>query len=50
MTCPKCKAAILPNDETINGFHDPCYQQWLFELYRELNGTSVKVATATGSR
>lgn len=48
MTCPKCFARIQPNEEheAVDGFHEPCYRQWIFELYRQLNGQSVKCATA----
>lgn len=47
MICPKCKAAILPKDETENGFHEACYRQWILALYEELRGARVvRKATA----
>jgi hypothetical protein len=46
MTCPKCKAAVLPNDPRIDSFHEDCYTNWLASLYDELNGKKAVVSKA----
>lgn len=50
MTCPKCNAAVLPNDRRTDSFHEDCYTKWLASLNDELHGKKAVVATATGMR
>jgi len=46
MTCPKCNAAVLPNDPHTGSFHEDCYTKWIASLYDELNGTKAVVSKA----